>query len=81
VSYIVQFRKQVERNTDLQRRCYDSCNFSSVIEWTAWANVCMYKDEADAEDSVRTFQRINPRREYRITAVVEDRKNQYDKNC
>lgn len=64
--YEVQFHKQVTVNTDPQRRCYNGCNFSEETIWTDWGYVCQYGSKETAEDSVATFQKINPKREYRI---------------
>jgi hypothetical protein len=64
--YAIWFRKQIEVNTDPQRRCYDGCHFSSRLEWTEWARVCGYRTEEDANRSVRTFKSINPSFEYEV---------------
>jgi len=36
VSYAILRRKQVEVNTDPQRRCYNGCHASSEMQWTEW---------------------------------------------
>jgi hypothetical protein len=37
---IIQHRKRVLVNTDPQRRCYNGCNFSEELQWTAWGYLC-----------------------------------------
>lgn len=63
-------RKQIEVNTDPQRRCYDGCHARSEMQWTAWGEIITYRNqddnEATAKDSAATFKRINPTREYRV---------------
>jgi hypothetical protein len=41
-----------------------------VEEWTAWEDICRYGSREDAEDSAKTFKRINPGREYRILEIA-----------
>jgi hypothetical protein len=67
----VQFRKQVVVNTDPQRRCYDGVNFSEVVVWTDWADVCPFRNEADARESAACYKQINPGREYRVVPIGE----------
>lgn len=58
-------RKQIEVNTDPQRRCYNGCHFSSKTVWTEWER--LYKTtKEDGEDSIQTFKAINPSREYKL---------------
>lgn len=59
-------RKQIEVNTDPQRRCYNGCHFSSEMVWTEWAEVCHPATKEGGEDTIRTFQSINPSHEYRL---------------
>jgi hypothetical protein len=65
------FRQQVEVNTDPQRRCYDGANYSSAMVWTEWVLIGPYSRE-DAESSMKTFQDINPDREYKIIPLPEE---------
>lgn len=58
-------RKQIVVNTDPQRRCYDGCHFSSETVWGDWELIGPYSIE-DAMSSMKTFQEINPAREYRL---------------
>lgn len=64
--FTVQYRKQIEINTDPQRRCYNGCHFSSILEWTKWKDVCTYNDKLVAESAMKSFSDINPHQEYRI---------------
>lgn len=62
-------RKQVTINTDPQRRCYNGCNFSEEKVWTDWSLIGPYNQE-DAESSMKTFQIINPTRQYKIEKEI-----------
>jgi hypothetical protein len=64
--YTLLVRKQVEINTDPQRRCYDGGHFSSKMVWTDWAEVYRPATKEDGEASIRTFQSINPNDEYKL---------------
>ena len=64
--YTLMARKQIEVNTDPQRRCYDGCYYSSEMQWTEWAVVSHPATKEDGEDTMATFQRINPTHEYRL---------------
>ena len=59
------FRKKLVVNTDPQRRCYNGCNFSERVEWSAWALIGPYSLE-DAYSSAATFKRINQSDEYEV---------------
>ena len=65
--YTLWVRKQVEVNTDPQRRCYDGCHAKSELRWTDWEIVCNPMTRADGEESMATFKKINPNREYKLT--------------
>lgn len=66
--YWLMVRKQIEVNTDPQRRCYNGCHFSSEMVWTAWGR--LYKTtKEDGEDSIQTYKSINPSREYKLEEV------------
>ena len=69
IKFKVSVRKQIEVNTDPQRRCYNGCHFSSETVWTDWTHICTYSAREDAESSVETFSSINPGREYKIEEV------------
>ena len=59
-------RKPVVVNTDPQRRCYDSCNFSERTEWGPWVLIAVYPDKAAAQSSADTFKSINPTWDYKL---------------
>ena len=69
MEYVVYFRRKVVINTDPQRRCYYGCNFSEEEAWTEWERVVGFQTREDAEESARTFKKINPRREYKIEEI------------
>ncbi len=73
VTHEVWFRKKVAINTDPQRRCYDGCNFSERVEWTAWGRIVGLPSREDALESARTYKEINPAREYEVRPVVGDK--------
>lgn len=62
-------RRPVEVNTDPQRRCYNGCHAKSRMEWTDWADLFDVSSEEDGEESIRTFQSINPSHEYVLTPI------------
>lgn len=64
-------RKQVEINTDPQRRCYNGCHFSSEMVWTEWQDLFDVSDEEDAKLTMANFKSINPDREYCLTKIGE----------
>lgn len=51
-------RKQIEINTDPQRRCYDGCHAKSEIVWTAWAELCDVTPE-NAERRLTYWRELN----------------------
>lgn len=70
---IIQHRKQVEVNTDPQRRCYNGCHFSSEMQWTAWGDLCDATPE-NVERRLKYWRELNDysvsvggtRSEYRV---------------
>jgi len=64
--YTLLVRKQIEVNTDPQRRCYNGCHASSELVWTDWEEVCNPPDRESGEDTIKLFKSINPSREYRL---------------
>ena len=62
-------RRKVEVNTDTQRRCYNGAHASSRLEWTAWEDLLDYSSQVAAEDTMQTFQKINPTREYKVLPI------------
>ena len=59
-------RKKITINTDPQRRCYDGCNFSEKMIWSEWVRVVALRTREEAEGSARTYQFINPERQYKV---------------
>ena len=59
-------RKQIEVNTDPQRRCYNGVHAKSEMVWTDWAEVYHPLNQEEGEDSIRVFQAINPTRKYKL---------------
>lgn len=61
----IRMRRQIEVNTDPQRRCYDGCHAKSEIRWTTWENL----------ESGLTLEALEPRlkfwRELNAYAVRE----------
>lgn len=62
-------RRPVTKLTDRERRVYDGHPFSSETNWGPWCEVYVAKTAEDAADSVATYRRINPAREYKVEAV------------
>jgi len=62
----LQVSKQIEINTDPQRRCYNGCHFKSKLVWTDWDTLLTRKDKKSLEDTMLAFQRANPTHKYRI---------------
>lgn len=59
-------RKQVERNADPQRRCYNGVHYSSEMVWTDWVDFSNPKTEEAGRDVLKAFQTANPSHEYRL---------------
>lgn len=79
MKFKLEYRKKIERNTDPQRRCYNGCYFSSVMEWTEWQLLFIsINDRTDLEMTAENFHRINPTHEYRITEIQEPIKRIFD---
>lgn len=57
--------KPIEINTDPQNRCYDGCHFSSEWVWTDWVYLGSTLSREEAESSVASCKRLNPKNEYR----------------
>jgi hypothetical protein len=71
--YRIYGRKQVEVNTDPQRRCYNGCHFSSEWIWTDWYNLGSTNTQEEAEDSVASWKRTNPKRhEYKFNLETSE---------
>jgi len=64
--YELQVSKQIEVNTDPQRRCYAGCHFRSEWVWTPWETLLTSKKRDSLEDTMNVFQQANPGRKYRI---------------
>ncbi len=59
-------RRQIEVNTDPQRRCYNGCHFSSEMVWTDWQHLTHPANKEEGEETMEVFQRTNPKHEYRL---------------
>jgi hypothetical protein len=66
--YTLYVRRQVEVNTDPQRRCYNGCHAKSELVWTDWQELCNPRTEQDGHESMQVFQSINPGRQYKLVA-------------
>lgn len=69
--YTLWVRKQIEVNTDPQRRCYYGCHASSELVWTDWEPICDPATLESGEEAMACFQKINPDREYKLTPPGE----------
>lgn len=65
--YTLWVNKQIEVCTDPLRRCYNGAFASSEMRWTGWQPLCDPKTLEDGEDTMATFQRLNPTRKYKLT--------------
>lgn len=52
-------RKQIEINTDPQRRCYDGCHFSSELSWTEWDWLEYDVNPEDVENRLKFWRELN----------------------
>lgn len=64
--YTLLGRKQIEVNTDPQRRYYNGCHASSKMVWTEWYDLGYPKSKEDGEISIALYKSINPGREYKL---------------
>lgn len=65
--YTLLVRKQIEVNTDPQRRCYYGAHAKSEMVWTEWGEVCNPATLEEGNHTVDCFQKINPTRQYKLT--------------
>lgn len=65
-------RKQIEINTDPQRRCYNGCHFSSELSWTGWDWLEYDVKPEDVENRLKFWRELN---EYSVS--VGGRPSQY----
>lgn len=72
MTYGLWSRKQTTINTDPQHRCYNGCHASSELRWTEWQCLLEYEDLATIVDTMQTFQRINPKEQYKICNNGDD---------
>lgn len=70
---ILEERRREEVCTDPQGRCYNGAFASSELRWTEWGGAIPYRSEEDARGALETFQKINPKRQYRIRPEENDR--------
>lgn len=64
--FTIEGRRQVEVNTDPQRRCYNGCHFSSEWIWTDWYELGYVATQEEAEKAIANWKCINPKNEYRF---------------
>lgn len=57
--YAIETRLQVEVNTDPQRRCYNGCNFSSKVVWTAWEVLHSEVPKNEVERKLKFWRGLN----------------------
>lgn len=46
-------------NTDPQRRCYDGCNFSEELQWTAWETLDRLETQEQADRKLKFWVELN----------------------
>lgn len=69
VRHFLEVRKKIEVCTDPQMRCYYGVFAKSEMRWTPWEEVLGTHSGLTLEgleDTMSTFKKINPEREYRI---------------
>lgn len=64
--YHIQGRRQTLVNIDPQRRCYDGRHYNSKLVWTDWYYLGTVYTREEAEESVKSWQEINPGNEYQF---------------
>lgn len=70
--YTLAVRKQVEVNTDPQRRCYNGCHARSELVWTDWMDLGYAATKEDGEQSIALYKSINPGREYKLIPPIQE---------
>lgn len=58
-TYRIEFRVKTLVNTDPQRRCYDGCNYSSKLQWTAWEMLACGVTEESLERRLKFWKELN----------------------
>lgn len=70
----IEMRRQVIVNTDPQRRCYDGCNFSEELQWTAWGVVDFDIHEDRVEQRLKFWRELN---DYAVSQRGEGARAEY----
>lgn len=58
-TYTIETRRQIEVNTDPQRRCYNGCHFSSELIWTAWESLNSGVSAETVESKLTFWRELN----------------------
>lgn len=58
-AYTIEHRRQIEVNTDPQRRCYNGCHASSELRWTEWEPLNSGVAAEDVERKLTYWRELN----------------------
>lgn len=72
-TYTLRTRKQIEVNTDPQRRCYYGCHAKSEMVWTRWEVLDSQVPEAKVEHTLEFWRELN---DYSVS--VGGKKSEYE---
>lgn len=58
-TYTIERRRQIEVNTDPQRRCYNGCHFSSELVWLEWESLELKVPAEKVENKLTSWRELN----------------------
>lgn len=64
-TFVIEFRRQIEINTDPQRRCYNGGHFSSEWIWSSWEILDDEVPEDKVEHKLAFWRELN---DYAVSA-------------
>lgn len=77
-TYTILFRRQIEVNTDPQRRCYNGVHAKSEMLWTAWGSLETGLSADKVERRLKFWQELN---DYAVSQRGKSAKNEYEAVC
>lgn len=70
----IERRKQVEINTDPQRRCYNGCHAKSELQWAEWEAIDFGIPEEMIEQRLAYWRDLN---DYAVSERGESARSEY----
>jgi hypothetical protein len=58
-TFTIRRRRQIEVNTDPQRRCYNGCHAKSEMQWTAWDDLNINVPVDRVDNKLKFWRELN----------------------